>query len=129
MESLWLSWDRPVPVSPRSCTYSAVLIRRLAGTYALDGEDASKLTGDQLADIRKAQDRLRVSIIQSPSRTTVLRNVMLPLTYANVPLEQREAKAQKSHFLPPGLMNHVFIINRISFLEVKCNASLSLARS
>jgi putative ABC transport system ATP-binding protein len=67
-----------------------------SGTYALDGEDASTLTGDELADIRKRKIGFVFQSFNLLPRTTVLRNVMLPLTYANVPIEQREAKAKES---------------------------------
>jgi putative ABC transport system ATP-binding protein len=67
-----------------------------SGTYALDGEDASKLTDDELADIRKRKIGFVFQSFNLLPRTTVLRNVMLPLIYANVPHEQREAKAKES---------------------------------
>jgi putative ABC transport system ATP-binding protein len=73
-----------------------------SGTYALDGEDASKLTGDELADIRKRKIGFVFQSFNLLPRTTVLRNVMLPLTYANVPIEEREAKARAS-LLAAGL--------------------------
>jgi putative ABC transport system ATP-binding protein len=67
-----------------------------SGTYALDGEDASQLTDDELADIRKRKIGFVFQSFNLLPRTTVLRNVMLPLIYANVPHEQREAKAKES---------------------------------
>ena len=67
-----------------------------SGTYALDGEDASTLTGDELADIRKRKIGFVFQSFNLLPRTNVLRNVMLPLTYANVPLEQREARAREA---------------------------------
>ncbi len=67
-----------------------------SGTYALDGEDASKLTDDELADIRKRKIGFVFQSFNLLPRTTVLRNVMLPLIYANVPHEKREAKAKES---------------------------------
>jgi putative ABC transport system ATP-binding protein len=73
-----------------------------SGTYVLDGEDASKLTGDELADIRKRKIGFVFQAFNLLPRTTVLRNVMLPLTYANVPAEQREARARAS-LLAAGL--------------------------
>jgi putative ABC transport system ATP-binding protein len=67
-----------------------------SGTYSLDGEDASKLTDDELADIRKRKIGFVFQSFNLLPRTSVMRNVMLPLTYANVPHEQREAKARES---------------------------------
>ena len=69
-----------------------------SGTYVLDGEDASKLSSDELADIRKRKIGFVFQSFNLLPRTTVLRNVMLPLTYANVPIEKREAKARASLF-------------------------------
>ena len=67
-----------------------------SGTYVLDNEDASTLSGDELADIRKRKIGFVFQSFNLLPRTNVLRNVMLPLTYANVPLEQREARARES---------------------------------
>ncbi len=65
-----------------------------SGTYILDGEDASMLSSDQLADIRKRKIGFVFQSFNLLPRTTVLRNVMLPLTYANVPEEEREKRAR-----------------------------------
>lgn len=67
-----------------------------SGTYSLDGEDASTLSADELADIRKRKIGFVFQSFNLLPRTSVLRNVMLPLTYANVPRETREAKAKES---------------------------------
>ncbi len=67
-----------------------------SGTYSLDGEDASTLSTDELADIRKRKIGFVFQSFNLLPRTSVLRNVMLPLTYANVPRETREAKAKES---------------------------------
>jgi putative ABC transport system ATP-binding protein len=72
------------------------------GTYVLDGEDASKLSGDELADIRKRKIGFVFQSFNLLPRTTVLRNVMLPLTYANVPPQERESKARAA-LLAAGL--------------------------
>ncbi|MDB5189367.1 MAG: PhnL, transporter, putative transport system ATP-binding protein [Parcubacteria group bacterium] len=67
-----------------------------SGTYVLDGEDASTLSGDRLADIRRRKIGFVFQSFNLLPRTTVLRNVMLPLTYANIPMEEREARAKAS---------------------------------
>lgn len=64
-----------------------------SGTYKLDNEDVSKLSGDQLADIRMRKIGFVFQSFNLLPRTTVLRNVMLPLVYANVPEEERVRRA------------------------------------
>ncbi len=73
-----------------------------SGTYLLDGEDASKLSGDALADIRKRKIGFVFQSFNLLPRTTVLRNVMLPLTYARVPMAEREQRARAA-LLAAGL--------------------------
>jgi len=67
-----------------------------SGTYVLDGEDVSTLTADELADIRKRRIGFVFQAFNLLPRTTVLRNVMLPLVYADVPEEKRARLAQES---------------------------------
>jgi putative ABC transport system ATP-binding protein len=65
-----------------------------SGTYMLDNEDASTLSSDELADIRKRKIGFVFQSFNLLPRTTVLRNVMLPLTYANVPEAERDVRAR-----------------------------------
>lgn len=66
------------------------------GTYLLDGKDVSKLSDDKQADIRASQIGFVFQSFNLLPRTTVLRNVMLPLTYLNLPIADREAKAKQA---------------------------------
>lgn len=66
------------------------------GTYFLDGKDVSTLTEDELADIRKDKIGFVFQAFNLLPRATVLRNVMLPLVYANVPRAERQPKAEKA---------------------------------
>lgn len=67
-----------------------------SGQYFFEGKDVSKLSDDELADIRKNKIGFVFQSFNLLPRTTVLRNVMLPLTYANVSKSEREEIAKKS---------------------------------
>ncbi len=64
------------------------------GTYFLDREDVSTLADDELADIRRNKIGFVFQSFNLLPRTTVLKNVMLPLVYAGVQGEQREERAK-----------------------------------
>ncbi len=66
------------------------------GTYFLDGKDVSTLSDDQLADIRKDKIGFVFQSFNLLPRTTVLRNVMLPLIYEGVASEEREKRAKEA---------------------------------
>ncbi|MFH0988341.1 MAG: ATP-binding cassette domain-containing protein, partial [Parcubacteria group bacterium] len=67
-----------------------------SGQYLLDGKDVSKLSDDELADVRKDKLGFIFQSFNLLPRTTVLRNVVLPLIYAGVPEAEREAQARKA---------------------------------
>ena len=64
------------------------------GTYLLDDKDVSTLSDDELADIRRDKIGFVFQSFNLLPRTTVLRNVMLPLVYAGIhgPLREKRAK-------------------------------------
>jgi putative ABC transport system ATP-binding protein len=64
-----------------------------SGTYHLDGKDVSKLSDEELADIRKDKIGFVFQSFNLLPRTTVLRNVVLPLVYAGVGQEERVKRA------------------------------------
>ncbi len=66
-----------------------------SGTYILDGENVEKLSDDALADIRNRKIGFIFQAFNLLPRTTVLQNVMLPMRYAGVPMEERIARAKK----------------------------------
>lgn len=66
------------------------------GTYHLDGKDVSKLSDDEQASIRANKIGFVFQSFNLLPRTTVLRNVMLPLTYLDVSVEDREEKAKQA---------------------------------
>lgn len=64
-----------------------------SGTYFLDKKDVSKLSDDELADIRKDKIGFVFQSFNLLPRTTVIRNVMLPLVYAGVSEAERTSRA------------------------------------
>ena len=66
------------------------------GKYLLDGKDVSELTEDELAKIRKQHIGFVFQAFNLLPRTTVLRNVALPLVYAEIPKERREELAKEA---------------------------------
>ncbi|MFA7252648.1 MAG: ABC transporter ATP-binding protein [Candidatus Paceibacterota bacterium] len=67
-----------------------------AGKYFLNGQDVSKLTDDELADIRKEKIGFVFQSFNLLPRTTVLKNVMLPLIYEGVSAVEREKRAREA---------------------------------
>jgi putative ABC transport system ATP-binding protein len=67
-----------------------------SGSYLLDGKDVAKLDEDELTKIRKGKIGYVFQSFNLLPRSTVLRNVMLPLVYAGVPREERKARAEKA---------------------------------
>lgn len=65
-----------------------------SGDYLLDGRNLSELSDDDLADIRKNKIGFVFQSFNLLPRATVLRNVALPLVYANVLKEAREERAK-----------------------------------
>jgi len=66
-----------------------------SGEYMLDGENVEKLKDDQLADIRNRKIGFIFQAYNLLPRTTAIKNVILPMRYAETPPAQREEKAIK----------------------------------
>ncbi len=64
------------------------------GKYSLDNRDVSTLSDDELADIRKNKIGFVFQSFNLLPRTTVLRNVVLPLVYAGISGNEREERAK-----------------------------------
>lgn len=85
------------------------------GTYVLDGKDVSTMQPDELARIRKAKIGFVFQAFHLLPRATVLRNVALPLVYAGVEREDREARAKRA-LESAGLdeSRHLHLSNQLS---------------
>ncbi len=66
-----------------------------SGTYILDGEEVSKLSDDELADIRNRKIGFIFQAFNLLPRTSALKNVMLPMVYGGVPKPERIERAKK----------------------------------
>ena len=66
-----------------------------AGSYILDGQEVSKLTDDELAEIRNKKIGFIFQSFNLLPRATALQNVILPMRYGNVPEKDRLPQAQK----------------------------------
>ena len=86
-----------------------------SGRYLLDGKDVSTLAFDELARIRKEKIGFVFQAFHLLPRATVLRNVVLPLVYANISREEREKKAREC-LLAAGLdeSRHRHLSNQLS---------------
>jgi len=65
-----------------------------SGKYVLDGEDVSKLSKDQLAEIRNKKIGFVFQSFNLLPRTTAIKNVALPMIYAGVPKKERIERAK-----------------------------------
>jgi putative ABC transport system ATP-binding protein len=63
------------------------------GTYVLDGVDVAALDDEQLAEIRATRIGFVFQSFNLLPRSTVLRNVELPMIYTKVPVKDRERRA------------------------------------
>jgi len=66
-----------------------------SGTYFLDGHEVSKLNDDELSDMRRNRIGFVFQSFNLLPRTTVLRNVMMPLLYSGLTYGEREKRAQE----------------------------------
>ncbi len=86
-----------------------------SGTYTLDGKDITSLSQEELARIRKSKIGFVFQAFHLLPRATVLRNVTLPLIYAGINREAREARAKQA-LLAAGLPedHHLHLTNQLS---------------
>jgi putative ABC transport system ATP-binding protein len=68
------------------------LDRPSAGRYLLEGQEVSRLSTEQLAEIRNRTIGFVFQSFNLLARTSALENVELPLLYANTPAAERHAR-------------------------------------
>ncbi|MFA6533059.1 MAG: ABC transporter ATP-binding protein [Patescibacteria group bacterium] len=76
------------------------------GNYILDGESILNLNEDQLADIRNRKIGFVFQSYNLLPRTTTMKNVMLPMSYAGVDKDER-VKTAKKYLEMVGLGNRL----------------------
>jgi len=67
-----------------------------SGQYFLDGQGVSKLNDDELSDLRRNKIGFVFQSFNLLPRTTVLRNVMLPLLFTGVSEKEKEGRAREA---------------------------------
>lgn len=67
-----------------------------SGNYFLDGKNISEFSDDQLAEIRMNKIGFVFQTFNLLPRTSVIRNVTLPLIYLEVPKNERRKKAKEA---------------------------------
>lgn len=66
-----------------------------SGQYFLENQEVSRLSDDQLSELRKNKIGFVFQSFNLLPRTTVIRNVMLPLLYSDLNGKEREKQAKK----------------------------------
>lgn len=66
------------------------------GQYRIAGHDVANLSSDELAQLRRAQLGFVFQSFNLLPRTTLMRNVMVPMMYSNVPPKQRRRIAESA---------------------------------
>jgi len=65
-----------------------------SGKYVLNGKDVSRMSDDQLAEIRNSEIGFVFQVFNLLPRSTALENVMLPLVYSGIKKIQRKEMAE-----------------------------------
>ncbi len=67
-----------------------------SGKYVLNGKDVSRMSDDQLAEIRNSEIGFIFQVFNLLPRNTALENVMLPLVYSGIRKAVRKERATKT---------------------------------
>ena len=65
------------------------------GTYVLNGQDVSRMTDNELAEVRNKEIGFVFQTFNLLPRATALENVSLPLIYAGLPLSKRNERGSE----------------------------------
>ena len=85
-----------------------------SGTYTLDGENVEKMSSDELADIRNRKIGFIFQAFNLLPRTSSLKNVMLPMRYGDIPINECRERAIK-YLTLVGLENRIYhLTNQLS---------------
>lgn len=66
-----------------------------AGTYVLNGKDVSKMSDNQLAEVRNKEIGFIFQTFNLLPKSSALENVMMPLVYAGLPGDKRLERANR----------------------------------
>jgi len=66
-----------------------------SGQYILDGKNVENLSDDELSEIRNKKIGFIFQAFNLLPRITTMQNVMLPMSYAGIPKEEKEKIAEK----------------------------------
>lgn len=78
------------------------------GNYFFEGKDVSRLTDDELAEMRSKKVGFIFQSFNLLNKSSVLENVILPLVYTDMPVEERVEKAK-------NLLEQVGLSHRLEY--------------
>jgi putative ABC transport system ATP-binding protein len=67
-----------------------------SGKYVLNGNDVSRMSDDQLAEIRNSEIGFVFQVFNLLPRNTAVENVMLPLVYSGIRKAERKQRAEQT---------------------------------
>lgn len=102
------------------------LDRPTSGRYYLDGVDVSRLADKELAQVRNLKLGFVFQQFHLLPQLSALENVMLPMIYANVPVEERRRRATDA-LVRVGLENR--LMNRPNQLSGGQQQRVAIARA
>jgi putative ABC transport system ATP-binding protein len=85
-----------------------------SGKYILDGENVETMSGDELAEIRNKKIGFVFQAYNLLPRTSSLKNVMLPMRYGDLPMDECRERAVK-YLTLVGLKDRIYhLTNQLS---------------